>query len=191
MSTHQVVAFYTSDNSSFSNSDSSAQPLSLTVSPAPLTITPTTGQSKVYGTAVPTLTYTSSGFVNNDPTAPLTGALGTLATASSPVGSTPSRSAPSPPVRTTRWTRRQCDDLRCHPAADRQRRRLRRFQRERCPGRRRYGSWRRHGLPRPEPRRHARPRRPHGRHRQRRCLDAYQCCGRLGGRSGSPPTTSR
>src|SRR5262249_48349709 len=59
---------------------------SLTITPATLTITPDAGQAKVYGAAVPTLTYTASGFVNNDPAATLTGALGTTATAASPVG---------------------------------------------------------------------------------------------------------
>ena len=57
-----------------------------TISPATLTITPTAGQSKVYGAAVPTLTYTASGFVNNDPASTLTGSPGTTATAASSVG---------------------------------------------------------------------------------------------------------
>jgi sugar lactone lactonase YvrE len=57
-----------------------------TITPATLTITPAAGQSKVYGAAVPTLTYTASGFVNGDPASTLTGALGTAATAASPVG---------------------------------------------------------------------------------------------------------
>jgi hypothetical protein len=58
------------------------------VTPAPLTITPTAGQSKVYGAAVPTpLTYTASGLVNQDPLSTITGLLATTATAASPVGS--------------------------------------------------------------------------------------------------------
>jgi sugar lactone lactonase YvrE len=59
----------------------------LTVTPATLTVTPGANQSKVYGAAVPALTYTASGFVNNDPTSILTGAVGATATATSPVGS--------------------------------------------------------------------------------------------------------
>jgi hypothetical protein len=56
------------------------------ITPATLTFTPTAGQSKVYGAAVPTLTYTASGLVNNDPLSTITGALATTATAASPVG---------------------------------------------------------------------------------------------------------
>ena len=68
-----------------------ASPLdeSFTVSPAALIITPTTGQSMVYGSAVPTLTYTASGFVNGDPASLLTGTLGTTATSTSVVGNYP------------------------------------------------------------------------------------------------------
>ena len=62
-----------------------AYPPTLTVTPAPLTITPATDQSKVYGAPVPALTYTTSGFVNGDPASTLGGALGTTATATSPV----------------------------------------------------------------------------------------------------------
>ena len=61
-------------------------PGTLTVDAAPLTITPTAGQSMVYGAAVPTLTYTASGFVNGDPASLLTGELGTTATSTSVVG---------------------------------------------------------------------------------------------------------
>src|SRR5262249_51232535 len=57
------------------------------VTPAPLTVTPDAGQSKVYGAAVPTLTYTASGFANGDSASTLTGSLGTTATPPSPVGS--------------------------------------------------------------------------------------------------------
>ncbi len=56
------------------------------VTPAPLSIQPNTGQSKVYGAAVPGLTATATGFVNGDTASLLTGALGTMATASSAVG---------------------------------------------------------------------------------------------------------
>jgi hypothetical protein len=59
----------------------------LTITPAPLTITPSANQSKVYGAAVPALTYTFSGLVNHDPPSTFTGALGTTATVASPVGS--------------------------------------------------------------------------------------------------------
>jgi hypothetical protein len=61
----------------------------LTVTPAPLVITPTAGQSMVYGAAVPVLTYTASGFVNGDTATLLTGALGTTATPTSAVGNYP------------------------------------------------------------------------------------------------------
>jgi len=61
-------------------------PGTLTVNAAPLTITPTAGQSMVYGAAVPALTYTTSGFVNSDPASLLTGELGTTATSTSVVG---------------------------------------------------------------------------------------------------------
>jgi parallel beta-helix repeat protein len=56
------------------------------VTPATLTITPTAGQSKVYGSAVPALTGTPSGFVNGDTSALLTGSIATAATAASGVG---------------------------------------------------------------------------------------------------------
>ena len=63
-----------------------ASPPSFTVTAAPLSIHPNTGQSKVYGAAVPGLTETATGFVNGDTASLLTGALGTAATASSAVG---------------------------------------------------------------------------------------------------------
>jgi hypothetical protein len=56
------------------------------VSPARLTITPNPSQSKVYGAALPVLTYVPTGFVNGDSASLVTGGLGTLATAASPVG---------------------------------------------------------------------------------------------------------
>ncbi len=63
------------------------QPYTIIVNPAPLTVTPSTGQSKFYGSAVPSLTYTTvSGFVNGDTSSLLTGELGTSATMASPVG---------------------------------------------------------------------------------------------------------
>ncbi len=55
----------------------------LTVTTAPLTVT-ATALSRVYGTANPTFTYSSSGLLNGDA---LTGALGTSAGATSAVGS--------------------------------------------------------------------------------------------------------
>jgi hypothetical protein len=57
------------------------------VTPASLTVTPGAGQSKVYGANLPALGYAPSGFVNGDGASVLTGALGTTATVSSPVGS--------------------------------------------------------------------------------------------------------
>ena len=58
------------------------------VNPAPLTIT-ASAQTKVYGAALPTLTYKVSGFVNNDTSSILSGSpsLTTATTASSGVGS--------------------------------------------------------------------------------------------------------
>ncbi len=59
----------------------------LSITPAPLTVT-VAAQSRVYGTANPTLTYSATGFVLTDTVATaLTGALTTTATTSSPVGS--------------------------------------------------------------------------------------------------------
>ena len=60
--------------------------LSGAINPATLTITPDANQSKTYGDAVPTLTYTASGFVNNEPSTTLAGSLGTTATSGSSVG---------------------------------------------------------------------------------------------------------
>jgi hypothetical protein len=60
-----------------------------TVQPAPLTVTPAAGQSMGYGAAVPLLSYTASGFVNNDPPSTLGGTLGTSATSTSPVANYP------------------------------------------------------------------------------------------------------
>jgi hypothetical protein len=60
-----------------------------TITPAPLTVTPTAGQSMTYGGAVPTLSYTYTGLVNGDPAATFSGALATAATPSSDVGAYP------------------------------------------------------------------------------------------------------
>ena len=62
----------------------------LTVTPAPLTIT-ANNQTKVYGAALPTLTASYSGFVNGDTAASLTTqpTLTTTATASSHVAGSP------------------------------------------------------------------------------------------------------
>ena len=63
-----------------------ASPPTFAVTKAPLAIQPNSGQSKVYGAAVPGLTETATGFVNGDTATLLTGALGTAATSSSAVG---------------------------------------------------------------------------------------------------------
>jgi hypothetical protein len=77
------VTFTPTDTADYTTASAS---VTLTVTPAPLTITPAAGQSKVYGAAVPGLTYSPIGFVNGDTPALLTGALGTTATAASPAG---------------------------------------------------------------------------------------------------------
>ena len=66
-----------------------SQAYTFVVAPAMLTITPAANQSIVYGSAVPTLTYTFTGLVNGDPASVLTGSLGTTATSSSPIGNYP------------------------------------------------------------------------------------------------------
>ena len=63
-----------------------ASPPTFAVTKAPLSIQPNSGESKVYGAAVPGLTETPTGFVNGDSSSLLTEALGTMATASSAVG---------------------------------------------------------------------------------------------------------
>src|SRR5205823_5613545 len=60
----------------------------LTVTPAALAVT-ADPKSKVYGAAVPTLTYSASGLVNGDTAAVLTGSLTTTATAGSGVAGYP------------------------------------------------------------------------------------------------------
>jgi uncharacterized repeat protein (TIGR01451 family) len=75
---------------SFSNANYTASAesgtLAFTISPAAVLVTPDSGQAKVYGAAVPPLTYQSSGLVGTNA---LRGALGTTATAASPVGAYP------------------------------------------------------------------------------------------------------
>jgi hypothetical protein len=61
----------------------------LTVAPATLTITPAAGQAKLYGAAVPVLTYVATGFIPGDTASLLTGLLGTTATRTSSVGNYP------------------------------------------------------------------------------------------------------
>ena len=64
-------------------------PSTLTVTPAPLTVT-ATNESMTYGGTVPTpLTYTYTGLVNSDSSATFTGSLVTTATSSSNVGGYP------------------------------------------------------------------------------------------------------
>jgi hypothetical protein len=57
--------------------------LGFVISPAAVLVSPDSGQAKVYGAAVPALTYQSSGLIGTDA---LRGALGTTATAASPLG---------------------------------------------------------------------------------------------------------
>ena len=62
------------------------QVVALEVDPAPLTVY-ADPQTMTYGSAVPALTFTATGFVNGDTAASLPGSLATAATSSSPVGS--------------------------------------------------------------------------------------------------------
>ncbi len=59
------------------------------VTAATLTIAPDAGQSKSYGSPVPALSFTASGFKNNDAASIVVGLLGTTANDSSSVGSYP------------------------------------------------------------------------------------------------------
>ncbi len=68
---------------------SNAGTVNLQVTPATLLITPDVLQTKLYGAAMPTLTYQASGFVPGDDPQILVGTLGTTAQASSPVGTYP------------------------------------------------------------------------------------------------------
>ena len=83
---YTIEAIYSGD----SIYDSNSQSITQTVTPAPLTIT-ADNQTKVYGAAVPTLTASYSGFVNDDTPASLTTlpALSTTATVSSDVSGNP------------------------------------------------------------------------------------------------------
>jgi hypothetical protein len=84
--TVSLVAVYSDPSFNYSSSTSNTD--TLTINPAPLTIT-ASNQSMVYGGPFPTLTPALySGFVNGDTIASLTtpGTLTTTATASSPVG---------------------------------------------------------------------------------------------------------
>jgi autotransporter-associated beta strand protein len=91
-SSHVSGSPYTITASGAVDSDYSISYLSstLTVTPAPLTIT-ANNQTKVYGAALPTLTASYSGFVNGDISASLTAqpTLTTTATASSHVSGSP------------------------------------------------------------------------------------------------------
>ena len=62
------------------------QTVPLEVDPAPLTVN-ADPQTMPYGSAVPDLTFTATGFVNGDTAASLPGSLATVATPTSPVGS--------------------------------------------------------------------------------------------------------
>jgi hypothetical protein len=81
--TYYVTAHYAGDANHFG---SDGAPVALTINPAPLTVTPTTGQSMTYGAAVPALTYTYTGLVNGEASASFAGALATTATSASSVG---------------------------------------------------------------------------------------------------------
>ena len=83
---YTIEAIYSGD----SIYDSNSQSITQTVTPALLTIT-ADNQTKVYGAAVPTLTASYSGFVNDDTPASLTTlpALSTTATVSSDVSGNP------------------------------------------------------------------------------------------------------
>ena len=72
---YNVTAVYSgSSDSAFAGSTSNVS--TLTIMPAVVTITPTAGQTKVYGRADPLFTYTSSGLIG---TSSLSGALGRAA----------------------------------------------------------------------------------------------------------------
>ena len=76
-------------------------PGTLTVTTAALTVT-ANSPSKVYGAALPALTYTFSGLVNGDTSAVFTGASSTSATVGSGVGAYPVTRGPLAAVRITR-----------------------------------------------------------------------------------------
>jgi cyclophilin family peptidyl-prolyl cis-trans isomerase len=82
---HTITAVYTSDSANFT---SSQDDVSQSVAKATLTIT-ANNQTKVFGAAIPSLTASFNGFVNDDTSASLTTqpTLSTTATATSAVGS--------------------------------------------------------------------------------------------------------
>jgi hypothetical protein len=85
--THTLSVLFTpTDTADYTTATAS---VTLLVNKATLTITPAAGQSKVYGAAVPALTYSASGFVNGDTMGVLSGSpsLSTLATVASAPGS--------------------------------------------------------------------------------------------------------
>ncbi len=75
----------------------------LAVTPATLTIQPKTGQSKVYGAAVPVLTETATGFVNGDSASLLTGLSVRRPRRAAGSATTPSRWVRSARDPTTPW----------------------------------------------------------------------------------------
>jgi hypothetical protein len=79
---HSIVAFYTSNSSAFSNSDSSGRPLDQVVAAAPLTVT-ARDSTKVYGSPNPAFTASYSGFVLGQGPADLSGTLSFTTSASS------------------------------------------------------------------------------------------------------------
>jgi len=85
-SLHQIFAVYNPDVSGDYASSTTTQPASLTVNPAPLTIT-ANDASKVYGDPLPTFTFSYSGFQNGDTASSLTTgpSIDTSATQFSPV----------------------------------------------------------------------------------------------------------
>ncbi len=74
------VTFMPTDTADYATT---TQSVVLEVDPAPLTVT-ANPQTIVYGSPIPTLTYTATGFVNGDTSLP--GSLSTIATSTSPVG---------------------------------------------------------------------------------------------------------
>ena len=84
VSTPMLVATFTPADTADYASVTQAVPLE--VDPAPLNVY-ADPQSSPYGSALPPLTFTASGFVNGDTAASLPGALATTATSSSPAGS--------------------------------------------------------------------------------------------------------
>ena len=84
-SPYAITAVYGGDDD---DEDSTSNPLSQTITPAPLTVT-AEDPTKVYGAALPALTYTHSELVNGDTASVFSGALATTGTAASGVGSYP------------------------------------------------------------------------------------------------------